>query len=453
MGEFKMPALGADMAAGTLLEWRVKPGEEVKRGDIVAVVDTSKAEIEVEIFESGVIDELLVGEGERVPVGTVLATVRAVGDNAGTAPPHRRASPLAAHPDEAHRRASPLAARIAERLGVNLTEVNGSGPGGAIVRADVERAAGTRAEPDTVLGEVSGTIPERSPGTVVGEVSGTAAERPPDTVLREVSGTTAERPPDTVLREVSGTIASASGPRGEEQRLSKHAAMRDAIGSLMARSKREIPHYYLQREIDLTAAIDWLTSHNRPLPPARRLLPAVLLLAAVTQSAREMPEMNGLWADGGFQAASSVDLGVAVSLRGGGLVAPAIRHADELGLDELMAALRDVVSRARAGTLRSSEMSSPSITVTNLGEQGADLVHGVIYPPQVALVGFGSIRERPWASGGMLAARPTVISTLAADHRASDGHAGSRFLAMIERRMLHPEGLMEDVPPTKRERT
>ena len=132
---------------------------------------------------------------------------------------------------------------------------------------------------------------------------------------------------------------------------------------------------------------------------------------------------------------------MAISLRGGGLVAPALHDADRKSLDELMAGLRDLVTRARAGRLRGSEMSDPTITVTNLGEQGVELVHGVIYPPQVALVGFGAVRERPWAADGMIGARPTVTATLAADHRASDGHAGSRFLTLIDRQLQKPEEL------------
>lgn len=416
MGEFKMPSLGADMTAGTLLEWRVSPGQEVRKGDIVAVVDTSKAEIEVEIFEDGVIDRLLVDQGTRVPVGTVLATVRSKAEAPAPAP-----SPPAAAPPETpapapppappeapspppppttsgpaphreHVRASPVARRMAQRLGVDLAGLKGTGPGGAIVQADVERVA---------------PAPEPS--------------RPPEP----------GRPPRRPAPPAAGAEAGAE----------RQAAMRQAIGALMARSKREVPHYYLERHIDMSAAIAWLAERNASRPVGERLLPAAMLLSATAHAAREMPQMNGFWMDDGFQAAGAVHLGVAVSLRGGGLVAPALRHADELTLDELMAALRDLVSRARAGVLRSSEMSDPTITVTNLGEQGADLVHGVIYAPQVALVGFGSIRERPWAQDGMLGVRQTALATLAADHRASDGHAGSRFLATIDRRLQGPEEL------------
>jgi pyruvate dehydrogenase E2 component (dihydrolipoamide acetyltransferase) len=209
----------------------------------------------------------------------------------------------------------------------------------------------------------------------------------------------------------------------------------------MARSKREIPHYYVATTIDLSAAMAWLRGANDGRPPAERLLPAALLLKASALAAREVPALNGFWDDDRFRPADAVHLGVAVSLRGGGLVAPAIHEADRLTLAELMGALRDLVGRARSGRLRSSEMADPTITVTNLGDQGADEVHGVIYPPQVALVGFGRIAERPWAHDGMLGVRPTVRATVAADHRASDGLVGARFLSALDRLLQTPEEL------------
>jgi len=409
MSDFVMPSLGADMEAGTVLDWYVKPGDTVKRGDIVALVDTSKAEIEVEIFQGGVIDELRVPVGERVPVGTVLATLHPVGDEVPV--PVRVGAPAAAMPAPAapaiavtalpaappapapiqvvaagtnHRlRVSPLARRVAAQLGIDLSQVSGSGPNGAITKADVERARPAGQPP----------APARRPGS------------PPP----------AREPGD------------------------RQAAMREAIGALMARSKREIPHYYLQLEIDMGRALDWLRDANLQRPMNERLLPSVLLLSAVARAAAEMPEMNGFWTDGAFRSGDGVHLGVAISLRGGGLIAPALHDADQKSLEEIMAGVRDLVQRARSGRLRSSEMSDPTLTVTNLGERGVDLVHGVIYPPQVALVGFGAVRERPWAIDGMLGIRPVVVATLAADHRASDGHAGGRFLTLIERRLQKPE--------------
>lgn len=217
--------------------------------------------------------------------------------------------------------------------------------------------------------------------------------------------------------------------------------MRDAIAKAMARSKREIPHYYLGLEIDFSRAQEWLTAENLKRPVAERIAYATLLLKATALAAREVPEMNGFWVDGAFRPSEAVHVGVAISLRQGGLIAPAIHHTDLLTLDELMRALRDLVMRARTGKLRGSEIADPTITLTNLGEQGVSVVHGIIYPPQVALVGFGAVVERPWAVEGLLGVRPIITATLAADHRASDGHRGGLFLSAVNRLLQDPEKL------------
>jgi pyruvate dehydrogenase E2 component (dihydrolipoamide acetyltransferase) len=209
----------------------------------------------------------------------------------------------------------------------------------------------------------------------------------------------------------------------------------------MERSKREIPHYYLEEAIDLQRALVWLEAENRARPVPERILPAVLLLKATALALRESRELCGTWVEGGFRPASGIHVGVAISLRGGGTLAPAIRDVDRLALPELMAKLRDLVARTRRGVLRGSEVSDASITVTSLGEQGVAKVFGVIQPPQVALVGFGRIAERPWAEAGTLVVRPTIAATLSADHRASDGARGARFLAAIAKRLAEPEKL------------
>ncbi|RXZ40014.1 2-oxo acid dehydrogenase subunit E2, partial [Agromyces binzhouensis] len=219
------------------------------------------------------------------------------------------------------------------------------------------------------------------------------------------------------------------------------ASLRRAIGSLMARSKREIPHYYLSTTIDLGPALEWMRQANAGRPLNERLVPAALLLAASARAARDVPEVNGFFVDGEFRQSSAVHLGVAIALRGGGLVAPAIHDADRLTPDEVMESLRDLVARARAGRLHRAEMADPTITVTNLGELGVESVFGVIYPPQVALVGFGRVLERPWARGGLLGVRPVVTATLSADHRVSDGLRGGRFLARVDELLQRPEEL------------
>jgi pyruvate dehydrogenase E2 component (dihydrolipoamide acetyltransferase) len=217
--------------------------------------------------------------------------------------------------------------------------------------------------------------------------------------------------------------------------------MRQAIARLMARSKREIPHYYVSTTVDMTSSLDWLRGRNRELKVSERLVPAALLIKAAALAARQVPGVNGYWADDQFSPAGAVHLGLAISLRGGGLLTPAIHDAADLRLPELMSRMRDLVIRARAGRLRSSELTDATITVTNLGDQGVESVFGVIYPPQVALVGFGKILERPFAVGGLIGVRPVVVTTLAADHRASDGYTGARYLTAISDLLQEPEEL------------
>jgi pyruvate dehydrogenase E2 component (dihydrolipoamide acetyltransferase) len=214
--------------------------------------------------------------------------------------------------------------------------------------------------------------------------------------------------------------------------------MRRAIAAAMARSNREIPHYYLATQIDMSQALRWLEAENQRRTIKERLLPAVLLLKAVARALGDVPELNGYWLDDRHQPQEAVHIGFAIALRQGGLVAPAIHHVDLKSLDELMEAMRDVITRVRAGRLRSSELTQATITVTNLGDLGVETVYGVIYPPQVALVGFGKITERPWAEHGMLGVRPALTATLAADHRATDGRQGARFLEALNRYLQEP---------------
>jgi pyruvate dehydrogenase E2 component (dihydrolipoamide acetyltransferase) len=435
MAEFTMPSLGADMDEGTLLEWLVKPGDEVHKGDIVAVVDTAKTAVEVESFVEGVVRELLVAPGTTVPVGQVLATF---GDEGAAAVSPAEPAPVPKPPPA--RVGSPLVRREAERLGVDLAEVKGSGRGGQITRSDVVAAAAATAVP--------------APAPTPAAASTRATRVTP--FARRLAGelgvdlTGMVMPEGRPIRAADVRAAAAADSRGRTEQppaaqvaspAAGADAMRTAIAKLMSRSKREIPHYYLSTTVDLTAALDWLQERNVAVEVGRRIVPAALLLKATALAAEAAPALNGFWLDGAFRPASEVHLGVAISLRGGGLMAPAIHDAARLPLEELMARMRDVVTRARGGRLRGSEMSDPTITVTNLGEQGVEAVQGVIYPPQVALVGFGRIVERPLAVAGLIGVRPVTTVTLAGDHRATDGFTGARFLADIDRRLQIPEEL------------
>ncbi|MDX2030427.1 MAG: dihydrolipoamide acetyltransferase family protein [Blastocatellia bacterium] len=221
----------------------------------------------------------------------------------------------------------------------------------------------------------------------------------------------------------------------------RHARMRQAIAAAMTRSKRETPHYYLNATIDMHSATVWLAAENAKRSVEDRLLAGVLLIKAVAQALRELPEFNAVWEKEQLVRREAVHVGMAISLRGGGLIAPALRDADRQSLDELMRNFQDLVRRARSGGLRSSELSDATITITSLGDQGVDAVFGIIHPPQTALVGFGRIAERPWIVDGLVVPRPLVTASLSADHRATDGHQGARFLAAIDRLLQRPEEL------------
>jgi pyruvate dehydrogenase E2 component (dihydrolipoamide acetyltransferase) len=413
MAEFVMPALGADMSAGTLLEWLKHPGDTVERGDIVAIVHTDKADIEVEVFASGVIDSLLVEPGTEVPTGTLLALIRENGAapaevaRAEPFPPEPAAAAEAAPvpepaPSAAERvLASPSAKQLAAELGVDLLAVKGSGPGGRIQRKDVERA---------------GAVAE-------------AELRAPPAALAPV--------PAPAAAPATAAPAPAVPPAAEDAQ----AAMRRAIAAAMSRSKREIPHVYLSTTIDLSRATAWLAAENLRRPVPDRLLQGVLLIKAVALALREFPDLNARWEGDEVRASERVHVGVAIFLRGGGLVAPAIHDTDTLTLDELMRSFRDLVARARASSLRSAEMSDPTITVTSIGERGVEAIFPIIVPPQVAIVGFGKIVERPWIFEGQLLPCPLVTATVSVDHRVADGHRGSAFLAAIDQRLQEPEEL------------
>ena len=376
MGVFKMPSLGADMEAGTLVEWLKHPGDTLARGDIIAVVETEKGAIEIEIFEDGRLEQILVEPGAKVPVGTPLAVVDGVSAGEAAAPPPQPAptmipppAPMPAPGPTSDVRASPAARKLAVELGVDLQTVKGSGPAGAVLRQDVA----LRAEQ-----------PARRTGVDLDQ-------------------------------------------------------MRHAIAAAMARSKREIPHYYLTHRFDVGEARRFLERYNAERPPEARILLGALLVKASALSVREFPEFNGFYDADGFKPSSAVHVGVAIAIRGGGLAAPAIHDTDRLSVAELMGRMRDLTSRVRRGGFRSSELSDPTVTVSSLGERGVEALLPIIYPPQVAIIGFGTVLPQPWVAGDGVEVKPVLTASLAADHRASDGHRGALLLRRIEELLHQPE--------------
>ena len=334
MKNFLMPTLGADMEAGTLVAWRKQPGERVHRGETLAEVDTDKGVIDVEVFHDGVIDSLLVGPGEKVPVGTPLATIREHGELAATEPP-----------------------AAAEAASV------------------------------------------QTPNAPIGE------------------------------------------PITAQAQADRQARMRRAIAAAISRSKREIPHFYLATTVDAAAAVAFVTGQNDTLPPAERLLLGAVFVKAAARAVQQVPEVNGYWRNDAVELLPTVNIGLAVSLRGGGLVILTVRDPADQTLKALSQQIRDLTQRARTGRLKASELADATLTVTSLGDRGVDAVWGVIYPPQLAIVGFGTVAKRPLVVADRVEARPAVTATLAADHRALDGHRAGLYLTAIAEQLQQPEAL------------
>ncbi|MEX0796322.1 MAG: 2-oxo acid dehydrogenase subunit E2 [Acidimicrobiia bacterium] len=432
MIEFALPSLGADMDEGMLVAWLVQPGDRVEYGQIIAEVETDKGIIEIECWHDGVIEELLCQPSlEKLPVGTPLARI-SLSEAEAPSPPSQQVLTSAApqqRPPSVPRQMSPPVRHLAHTLGVDIDHVVGSGIDGSVTREDVRRAAAP-----AIASSQSRPAPV-APPRAKATPRARALARELGVDLKSLRSSRS----DGLL--VHADVASATAGRAFEEREDRVAVMRKAITRSMGRSKREIPHYYLASRIDMSRALDWLEELNTERPITQRVLPAVLLLKATALAVREIPDLNGRWNDEGFVPSGSVHLGVAISLREGGLVAPAIHDADQLDLDELMERLRDLVSRARTWRLRGSEMSDPTVTVTNLGDRGVDLAFPIIIPPQVAMVGFGKIIEEVVAIDGEPVAHPVVHATLAADHRVTDGHTGGLFLTTLDRLLQKPEEL------------
>ncbi len=388
MIEFKMPSLGADMESAVLMEWLIKEGDRVKKGQVIAEVETSKGVIEIEVFEDGTVEKILVETGTECAVGIPLALIRSEGESLAEpaakitpVPESQLSEPSESEPSpepkevphtasvEKHIQASPAARKRAKELGVDLAAL-ASKIEGKIRIKQVEAAAETKDKVPAVDG------------------------------------------------------------------------MRQAIAAAMSRSNREIPHYYLSTSINMTPSLQWLEEQNSNRTIQERILPAALMIRAVVLALGKVPELNGFWRDDAHQVSKAIHPGIAIALRKGGVITPALLDAQEMSLDETMQALGNLISRARAGKLRSAEVTQQTVTITNLGDLGVERVYGVIYPPQVALVGLGRIVDTPWAEGDALTVRKVIQATIAGDHRATDGRTGALFLDKLNQILQKPEELL-----------
>ncbi len=381
--EFHLPSLGADMESATLSEWLKKPGERVRHGEPLVTVETTKGLIDVESYDDAQVLEHLVQPGTKVPVGAPLARLEV----SGTSQPPPSLVP-----------SQPPGAPAATAVPVVTAA---AAPSPQAVRARISPAARRRAHE---LGVPLETLTQSATGEVV-HVADVEKFLPP-------------------------AASAPSDPR---------AAMRTSIGVAMARAKREIPHYYLGHAVDFGPARDWLFRHNATLAVQDRLIEAVLITKAVALAAARVEGFNGRFRDGRFESSSTVHVGAAIAVRGGGLVAPALLDANQKDLPTLMRDFSALVTRVRVGHMRSGEFTAATITVTSLGADGVDILFPIINPPQVAIVGAGAIREQAWVQDGKCVVRPVLTLSLGADHRVTDGRLGARFLRAIAELLAHPE--------------
>lgn len=357
-----MPSLGADMDLGKLMVWKIKPGDEVKKGQTIATVETTKSAVEIESFRDGKVLELVGKEGEELRVGNTIAIFDVKGEEK-----------MATEKDRL--KISPAARKLAAQSHIDLTAVKGSGPEGEIELKDVESLVSQKA-----------------------------------------------------------------------QAPSEHTSIvniREAISKAMSRSKREIPHYYLKTRVSIDALMEWIDYKNKRLPSDARLMVPSVLLKGIIQAIKKFPMMNGYYANGTFEVKDSINLGIAVSLKNGGVLVPAIMGTEEMTLEKLNTSFQELLIRTRKSELKNRELTEGTITVTNVGDLGSHEVFGIIFPPQVALIGLGRIRKSAIEDDGVVKAGFIIDVTLSADHRVTDGLSGSRFLAEIEKIFLNPR-MLED---------
>ena len=434
MSIYKMPSLGADMESGVLAEWKVKEGDKVKKDDVIADIETSKGVIEAQVYADGTVAKIVGREGVEYPVGTPLAVIRT--------------------PDESEEEFQKELQIVAAAQGTE-TESEGQAPEETKEReaapAEEKKPPQTEAPAPSIMSDIFGTTseepqavekPEETPLKTPGghlKVTPLARKRARELGV-DLEALAAKIKGKISLKDVEAAAKEAKAGKSVAGAI-KPDAMRMAIAAAMSRSNAEIPHYYLSTPINMTPALDWLRKINAERSIKDRILPAAMMIRAVVLALRETPELNGFWKEGPVRS-EEIHPGIAIARREGGLITPALIDAHEKSLDETMKALSDLIERTRGGKLTSSQMTKQTITITNLGDLGVEEVFGVIYPPQVAIVGFGRIMEKPWAEGDAIAIRKVVQATIAGDHRATDGRTGGLFLAKLDKILQNPEELL-----------
>ncbi len=430
--EIVMPRLSDTMERGTIARWLVHEGDAVHEGDVLAEIETDKATMELNAYSDGVLLRILVQDGEAAELGAPIAVVGAEGEDvsgfsaatangdavAAEGAGERQApsatavaapAPVADEPAPAAPaagggdalKASPVARRMASDAGFDLRTLagKGSGPDGRIVRVDVERA---------LAGGSTAASPASSP-----------AEAPAAPAPAPAPAQRAAAPP-------------------EAETVIEPSPMLKAVARRMSDSKAQVPHFYLQCEIDMGKALALREELNAELEDdGVKLTVNDLIVRACALALRDHPQFHRSWIDGKLHQHRAAHVGVAVALDEG-LIVPVIRNADSLPLRELAVVARDLVTRARAGSLRQPEIEGGTFSVSNLGMLGITSFQAIINPPEPGILAVGSVVERAIGLGGQVVVRQLMTVNLSVDHRAASGADGARLLQTVTRYLEHP---------------
>jgi pyruvate dehydrogenase E2 component (dihydrolipoamide acetyltransferase) len=425
--EIVMPRLSDSMEEGTILRWLKSEGDEVALGEELVEIETDKANMVYEADAGGVLIEIVAKEGDTLPIGDVIARVgeageapsgdggaasaEEAGDSTAEAPApttqrqvaQAPAAPAPAQPTDGRVKASPIAKRIASEKGLELATISGSGPGGRIVKADVERAV------------AAGPAPAAEPAV---PVAAAAAPAPPTAGAREKPETAKGSTEQVELTKVQQTVARR-----------------------MAESKATAPHFYLSVDVDMSRAVE-ARARIKASAGEGDVIPSFndMVVKACALALREHPRANGAYRDGHLELYSRVNVGVAVAAQDA-LVVPTVFDADRKGLRDIATETRALAARVRDGTVTPPELSGGTFTVSNLGMFGTDSFSAVINPPQAGILAVGAIAERPVVRDGEITTAHLMPVTLACDHRILYGADGAQFLARIRSLLEEPLGL------------
>ena len=456
-----MPQMGYDMQQGTVVRWHKQEGDAVARGDVLADIETDKATVEFEAFVSGVLRKIVAQEGIAIPVGDLIAVITGPDEalpegllsgrgsgNKDDAPVGNGATSVAAQPVSTvasappaaspggEVRASPIARRLAREQGIDLAVVTGTGPGGRIVEKDVlnHTDAGAQTSPvATAAAEVRASPIARrlarEGGIELALVTGTG---PGGRIVEQDVLNNLE-----AASQPSSDAASASA-QPEQVDLSR---MRQTIAKVTSDSKRDIPHFYVSSEVDMTKATEMRGDLNEVLSTDSRVSVNDLVVKACALALQKFPKFNAFYQGGHLQMNPDINIGIAIALESG-LIVPGINGCQAKSLVEIAAASRDLIARAHSGTLRNEEYSGTTFSVSNLGMFDVDSFTAIIYPPHAAILAVGRVKEQPVARGGQVTVAQIMTATLSVDHRVADGAEAARFIMEIKGLLEKPAALI-----------